>query len=295
MLDKLEMFIAVAKERHFGRAAASLGITQPSLSAGIKQLEATLGVRLILRGSRFGGLTPEGQSALIWARRIVGDARQLKEEMRATHQGLTGRLRLGVIPTALTWAARLTAEFCDRHPNVRFTVLSRPSDDILSMLDNLEIDAGITYLDNEPLGRVSAVPLYEESYMLICDRRSAFAGLEAVSWSDLAGQKLCLLTPDMQNRRIINRNFAQDGIEPEAVIESNSTVVLVSYVARGDWITILPTDIAATLVAGKPLETVPLVGGGPKHPVGLIAAYSEPHTPVLSALLAQARKTSTAD
>ena len=89
MLDKLEMFIAVAREGHFGRAALSLGITQPTLSSGIKQLEEQLGVQLIFRGSRFGGLTPEGQSALDWARRIVGDARQLKEEMQARRHGLS--------------------------------------------------------------------------------------------------------------------------------------------------------------------------------------------------------------
>lgn len=64
MLDKLEMFIAVAREEHVGRAAISLGITQPSLSAGIRQLEDQLGVQLIFRGSRYGGLTPEGQTAL---------------------------------------------------------------------------------------------------------------------------------------------------------------------------------------------------------------------------------------
>ena len=109
MIDKLEMFLAVAKERHFGRAAESLGITQPTLSAGIKQLEEQLGVLLIFRGSRFGGLTPEGQSALVWARRIVGDTRQLREEMRATRHGLSGQLRIAVIPTALTWAARISA------------------------------------------------------------------------------------------------------------------------------------------------------------------------------------------
>ena len=72
MIEKLEMFLAVAKEGHFGRAAASLGIAQPTLSTGIKQLEDQLGVQLIFRGSRFGGLTPEGQRALIWARQIVG-------------------------------------------------------------------------------------------------------------------------------------------------------------------------------------------------------------------------------
>ena len=140
MLDKLEMFIAVARKGHFGRAALSLGITQPTLSSGIKQLEEQLGVQLIFRGSRFGGLTPEGQSALDWARRIVGDARQLKEEMQARRHGLSGRLRIAVIPTALTWAARLSARFSQRHPNVRFTILSRPSTEIFGMLDNLDLE-----------------------------------------------------------------------------------------------------------------------------------------------------------
>ena len=214
MLEKLEMFIAVAKEGHFGRAAATLGITQPTLSTGIKQLEDQLGVQLIFRGSRYGGLTPEGQTALVWARKIVGDTRQLREEMRFKRHGLSGQLRIAVIPTALTWAARLSSRFSEKHPNVRFTILSRTSIEILSMLDNLDVDAGISYLDNEPTGRVSTEPLYEERYMLVCSADSPFAGRQSVDWKELEEQKLCLLTPDMQNRRIINRNFEAAGVTP---------------------------------------------------------------------------------
>lgn len=296
MIDKLEMFIALAKEEHFGRAAASLGITQPSLSAGIKQLEESLGVQLVFRGSRYGGLTPEGQGALIWARRIVSDARQLREEMRFTRHGLSGQLRIAVIPTALTWAARLSASFSEKHPNVRFTILSRTSVEILSMLDNLDIDAGLSYLDNEPMGRVSTEPLYEETYMLVCAETSPFAARDAVAWRELDGQKLCLLTPDMQNRRIINGNFAAAGVTPQAMIESNSTVVLVANVVSGDWLTVLPGDIARFLSGGKPLRLVPLTGpltGRARgHAVGLVAPFREPHTPVLSALLGEARRIS---
>lgn len=288
MLDKLEMFIAVAREGHFGRAALSLGITQPTLSSGIKQLEEQLGVQLIFRGSRFGGLTPEGQSALDWARRIVGDARQLKEEMQARRHGLSGRLRIAVIPTALTWAARLSARFSQRHPNVRFTILSRPSTEIFGMLDNLDLDAGISYLDNEPLGRMATVPLYDERYMLLCAEGSPFAARESVAWNELNGQRLCLLTPDMQNRRIINRHFETTGVEPLAMVESNSTVVLVAHVQAGGWLTVLPSDIARFLAAGKAVATVPLTGGG--HSVGLVAPAREPQTPVLEALLAEARR-----
>ncbi|WP_439562629.1 LysR family transcriptional regulator [Roseinatronobacter sp.] len=295
MLDKLEMFIAVAREGHFGRAAASLGITQPSLSNGIKHLEEQLGVQLVFRGSRFGGLTPEGQAALVWARRIVGDSRQLKEEMRFKRHGLAGQLRIAVIPTALTWAARLAASFSEKHPNVRLTILSRTSIEILSMLDNLDVDAGISYLDNEPMGRVSTEALYEERYLLVCAATSRFAARDAVGWDELQGERLCLLTPDMQNRRIINRNFADANVTPETWVEANSTVVLMAMVAEGGWMTVMPEDSARFLASGKAVCTIPLRGAAAPHVVGLVAPWREPHTPVLEALLREARQLSTVD
>lgn len=295
MLDKLEMFIAVAREGHFGRAAASLGITQPSLSGGIRQLEDQLGVQLIVRGSRYGGLTPEGQTALVWARRIVGDARQLRDEMRLTRHGLSGRLRLAAIPTSLTWAAQLAASFTARHPNVRISILSRTSTEVLSLLDNLEVDAGISYLDNEPMGRVSTAPLYEERYLLVCGQGSAFAGRGSVGWAELAGCRLCLLTPRMQNRRIIDHNFAAAGVSPDARVESDSTVVLVAMVASGDWLTVLPEDHARFMARGQPLALVPLTGSERAYTVGLVAPWREPHTPVLDALLREAGRLSTVD
>lgn len=290
MIDKLEMFLAVAKEQHFGRAAASLGITQPTLSAGIKQLEDQLGVLLIFRGSRFGGLTPEGKIALNWARRIVGDSRQLREEMRATRHGLTGQLRIAVIPTALTWAARLSARFGQRHPNVSFTIMSKTSIEILQMLDDLDVDAGISYLDNEPLGKVSTVSLYEERYMLVCDPASDFADRENIAWAELSGRRLCLLSTNMQNRRIINRNLSTAGVTAQIAVESASTVVLVAHVIEGGWLTILPEDIARFLTQGKDLRLIPMQGGGAGHSVGLVAPWREPHTPVLDALLTEARR-----
>jgi len=288
MIAKLEMFLALSKEQHFGRAAQSLGLTQPTLSTGIKQLEDQLGVQLVRRGSRYGGLTPEGQRTLVWARRIVGDTRRLREEMRFTREGLAGHLRLAVIPTALTWASRLAADFSARHPNVAFTILSRNSAEILAMLDNLEIDAGLSYLDNEPLGRVSTIELYRESYTLVCRRDHPLAEREEIGWADLDGSRLCLLTPDMQNRRIVNTAFRAAGSEPAAQMESNSTVVLISHVAAGGWVTVLPGDLASFLASGKDLAVVPIRSTGPGHAVGLVAPWQEPHTPVLQALLDEA-------
>ena len=290
MIDKLEMFIALAREGHFGRAAISLNIAQPTLSAGIKQLEDQLGVQLVHRGSRYGGLTPEGQTTLKWAKRITADARQLREEMRATRQGLTGELRLGVIPTAQNWAARLSTAFARKHPKVRFTILSRTSREIMQMLENFQTDAGISYLDNEPLGKVDTATLYEETYLLVCPRNSPFSKRDEVGWEELADEPLALLTPDMQNRRIVNQQFAEAGVSPRTVIESNSVVALVESAASGHCMAVLPTDIARFLSIGKNLALVPLSGGGRGYHVGLVLPHREPRTPVLQALITEARQ-----
>ena len=100
MLDKLEFLLILARERHFGRAAETAGVTQPTLSSAIKSLEENLGTALVERGSRFRGFTPEGERVLEWARRLVGDARTMRQE--SLKGSLSGHLRIGAIPTALS-------------------------------------------------------------------------------------------------------------------------------------------------------------------------------------------------
>ena len=289
MIDKLEMFLAVAKEGHVGRAAATIGVTQPTLSAGIKQLEESLGVLLIFRGSRYGGLTPEGQQALVWARRIVGDTRQLRDEMRAVRHGLSGRLRIAVIPTALTWAARISARFGAAHPNVGFTILSRTSAEILQMIDDLEVDAGITYLDNEALGRVLAVPLYTERYRFVTAAEGLLGGRDSVTWAELNQVRLCLLTPDMQNRRIMDGLMRGAGAEPRAALESNSQVTLLAHVLTGEWATVLPERVADTLALSPRLRRIPITDPDATHEIGLVLPHREPMPVLAAALLAEAR------
>jgi DNA-binding transcriptional LysR family regulator len=295
MIDKLEFFIALARERHFGRAAVESGISQPSLSAAIRQLEDQLGVVLVVRGSRFQGLTPEGQRVLEWARRIVGDARTMREEMRAAKTGLSGHIRLAAIPTALAMIPRLTEPFQAKHPDVTFSVVSRNSLQVLSQLDNFEIDAGITYLDNEPLGRVTSVPLYAEHYTLVTAEGTPFADREAVTWKEMNGVRLCLLTPDMQNRRIINQHLADAGVTVKPTLESNSMVVLLSHVGTGQWASIMPRNVAKSFGFAKQIKMIPLIEPEASHVVGLVATHREPFTPLVSALLHQARSLSAAD
>lgn len=119
---------------------------------------------------------------LDWARRIVGDAKAMRQDLDALKRGLEGHVRMAVIPTALPIVARLTTPFRAKHPGVRFTALSRTSIEILHLLENLEVDAGLSYLDNEPLGQVRTVPLYDERYRLLTAKHSEFAGRSSVTW-----------------------------------------------------------------------------------------------------------------
>lgn len=288
MIERLEMFIALARERHFGRAAEACGVTQPTLSAALKQLEDQLGVPLVLRGSRFQDLTPEGLRALDWARRITADARAMKDEMRAARKGLTGTLTIGVIPTALPRVAWLTAPFARRHPGVTLRILSATSTEILSSLNDHRMDAGISYLGEEPLGPVASIPLYEERYVLL-GTEARFGAQKTAAWGDLNGLPLCLLTSDMQNRRIVNQHLVAAGVSTAAALESNSVLALVAHVATGDWVSVLPEALAELVTAPGRLKALPLPQGGRLHQVGLVHPARDLHRPSLEALIALTR------
>jgi DNA-binding transcriptional LysR family regulator len=289
LIDKLEFLLSLARERHFGRAAEACGVTQPTLSAGIKQLEETMGVLLVNRGSRFHGLTPEGERVLDWARRIVGDSRSMREEIKTLRHGLTGRLRIAAIPTALAMVQALTTPFRERHPHVQFSIFSRTSIEVLDLLEDLEIDAGISYLDNEPLGRVNTVPLYRESYRLLTSADAPLGDRDTVTWAEVTKVPLCLLTPDMQNRRIIDRLLKTAGADPRPMLESDSMILLFSHVRTGRWASVMPAKLAETLGLTETIRAIPIVEPDEIHTIGLVVPEREPMTPLAAALVAEAR------
>jgi len=294
MIDRLEFLIALARERHFGRAAEACGVTQPTFSAGIKQLEDTLGVLLVQRGSRFHNFTPEGERILEWARRIVGDARAMRQEVRALKHGLAGHIKIAAVPTALAMVATLTTPYRARHTDVSFTVLSRTSVEILTLIENLEVDAGITYIDNEPLGRVQSIPLYRERYMLLTSADSPLGKRSEVTWADVGKIPLCLLTPDMQNRRIIDRLLRSAGGEPAPTLESDSMIVLFTHVRTGRWSSIMPEKLAEALGLTETVRAIPIVGSAQPPTIGLVVPRREPMTPLLAALVVEASRTAMA-
>lgn len=154
MIDKLEFLLALAREE-FWQGSRVCGVTQPSLSAGIKQLEDSFGLLLVQRSSRFIGFTAEGERVLDWARRIVGDARAMRQEVQALKSGLIGHLKIAAIPTALGMVSALTTPYRAKHPSVKFTILSRTSIEVLGMLENLKsMPASLMSTTNRSAARV---------------------------------------------------------------------------------------------------------------------------------------------
>jgi DNA-binding transcriptional LysR family regulator len=289
LIEKLELLLALAKERHFGRAAEACGVTQPTMSTSLKQLEEILGVMLVQRGSRFVGFTPEGERTLDWARRIVGDVRGMRQEIDSLKDGLTGEIRIAAIPTVLGMVASLTTPFRARHPNVRFRILSCTSVEVLGLLENLEVDAGLTYLDNEPLGKVRAIPLYDESYRLITAPDSLFGDRDQVTWNEVGQVPLCLLTPDMQNRRIIDRALLAAGTQAKPTLTSNSVIVLYTHVKTGRWASVMPAKLADTLGLSDAVRAIPIIDPLVTYRIGLVISQRDPMTPLVAELVQTAR------
>jgi DNA-binding transcriptional LysR family regulator len=260
------------------------------MSTSIKQLEEILGVMLVQRGSRFLGFTPEGERTLDWARRIAGDARAMKQEINTLKSGLSGEIRLAVIPTVLGMVASLTTPFRAKHPNVRFRILSCTSIEILGQLENLEADAGLTYLENEPLGKVRSIPLFDETYVLLTAPDAQFGDREQVTWAEVGQVPLCLLTDDMQNRRIIDRALRAAGTQAQPTLTSNSMILLYTHVKTGRWASVMPAILAETLGLADSIRAIPIIDPAVTYRVGLVVPPREPMTPLIAALVQTANE-----
>jgi DNA-binding transcriptional LysR family regulator len=289
MLEKLEFMIALSRERHFGRAAESCGVAQPTLSLGIQSLEQMLNTPLVKRASRFQGFTPEGERLLVWAHRLVGDSRAMRQDLLGLKSGVDSHMRIAAIPSAMPLVAKLTVPLHKRHPNVRFTVLGRTSTALLNMLRQREIDAGVTYLSNEPIGDVSAVPIYREEYLLLTTSEGPLGHADRVTWSQAGEAPLCLLARDMQSRRIVDSILRRIGIEPTPLMETDSLSALMAHVRLGQWASIVPNSALESVELNDTWHAIPIVEPEVFHTIGIVVSDRHPQQQAVTSLIEEAR------
>jgi DNA-binding transcriptional LysR family regulator len=287
LFRQLEYFVALARERHFARAASACYVSQPALSEAIRKLEQELKVPLVRRGQKFEGLTPEGERLVHWARRILADHDALKQEVTALQTGLTGELRFGVVPAAATTVALLTDPFCAAHPLVRVQLETNlRSAEIVERIRRFELDAGILYPDRQDTADLLVTPLYEEQQVLIVGGDLLSGKPDTISWSEALQLPLCLLTEGMRGRQIIDDALVTQDLAVTPQLETDSVVALFAHVGTGRWASIVPHTWIRTL--GPPAGTSVLRLHNPSISavMALVTNKAEPG-PVLARALAQ--------
>ncbi|MGC0314639.1 LysR family transcriptional regulator [Kitasatospora acidiphila] len=291
LFRQLEYLVALARERHFARAAQSCSVSQPALSEAIRKLEEELDVPLVRRGRSYQGLTPEGERIVLRAQRILADRDALRDEVGALRSGLTGRLRIGSVPTASGAAALLTSPFCAAHPLATVELLTDlRSTDVERRLRTFELDAGITYLTDELGDGFQTVPLYQERHVLLTSTVDDLAGRPTATWAEASRLPLCLLAPSMQGRRVIDEVFAEAGLRPEPRVETDSVAALFAQVRTGRWASIVPYAWLHVFGVPRGMRAVPLVEPSRSVPIGLVISDREPASVMARALARTARQ-----
>jgi DNA-binding transcriptional LysR family regulator len=224
--------------------------------------------------------------ALEHAHRILAEVENLQRGLEEIDKGLTGRLRIGVIPTALPIVSQLTGPFYARFPGVTVAVISMNSQEIDRGIEEFELDVGLTYLDAEPLGHVKAKPVCLEEYLFLTPATGPFADRTQVTWREAAVTPLCLLTPDMQNRRIIDGVFRSVGAKPVPAVETNSIFNLVSHVSAGQWSAIVPRQLLRFFGVPEGTRAIELTEPVAQRTIGLIMSDREPPSPLARNLFA---------
>lgn len=278
ILRQLEYLVALARERHFGRAAAACHVSQPALSMAIRKLEAELGLRLVRRGGRGVALTDEGRELLGWAQSAVGATDALAAEAGRLRGQLTATLRLGVIPTAVAAVPAVVGPLLLAHPGVRVEMRTWPTERIAAGLAAHALDAGLIYVD-DPSRELTSTPLYHERFVLLTAEELP-AG--RVPWSAIVDLPLCLLTADMQHRQIVDASLRGLGLTAHPRIEADSFAVLLDLVRDG-WSTV----VGHAWLAGRALppgaRAHPLVDPIVAPTVGLVTT-GDPLPPVARAI-----------
>jgi DNA-binding transcriptional LysR family regulator len=283
-LRDMQLLAALARHRHFARAAEECGISQPAFSARIRNLETRFEVPIVKRGNRFMGVTTEGEIVLKWARQLLSDAEGLSQDIQAAKGALSGRLVIGAVPTAITFASTSAQRLRARHPELVVELYSATSSEVWRGLEEFTLDAGITYFEAELPKSLETEVLYEERYVLLVPKDLAPRKKGTATWKEAAALPLCLLTRNMRNRRILDETFAEVGAEPNLVMETDAFTAALTQVELGAAATIAPQSMAESLPFASQLVQLPLTDPVVAKPICLAVADRKPAPAAVMAL-----------
>jgi DNA-binding transcriptional LysR family regulator len=227
---------------------------------------------------------------------VLHEQELLQQDLKSASDQPVGALTLGAVPSVMPIAARFSGMLQARHPGMSLVLRSMSSQDIETGLENLSLDMALGYTDRlkSRSAKIATVKQYAERYFLL--RRAdkpGHAGLRMVQrpvpWESAAQLPLCMMTPEMHNRAIVDAAFLQAGVKVQPVIETNSILTLGLSVLVGEVSSILPGALVGVLRGYPELEAVPLSDPEILTPVGFMYAVTDRPSHTLRAALEMAQ------
>lgn len=265
----LRYFLAVADALHFTKAAEGLHVSQPALSAQVKQLEQEVGVPLFDRLGRSVHLTRAGMIFREHARRALREM-ELAQATIAQEEGLQrGQLTVGVVQTVNAYLVpEIVTRFSTKYPLVSLKLDELSGPDIEAGVENGALDMGIGFVPVTS-ERIESQPLFEEDFVLIASPGHRLARRRQLSLSALAEESLILLPDIFCTRRLLNASFERVGAQPKIIVEMNSIEGILATVRTSKLATVLPR---LSLGGGRNngLRGIPLKNPTPRRGVGLL-------------------------
>lgn len=284
-LRDLRYFVALADTKHFGKAAERSYVSQPTLSAQIKKLENYLGVQLIERHPRRVTLTEAGAKILPMARRILQESDDIVSLARNEHDPLSGKLKLGLIPTIGPYLLPLVARKLRKQlPALQLMLYEYQTQPLLEKIRSGDIELGILALP-VPLEGLEATKLYEESFTVAVPNNHTFAKRTNLKLDDLSGETLLLLEDGHclrdQALDVCNRLDVRESDDYRAT----SLETLRQMVAAGHGITLLP-ELATRgpFGSGQGLTVKSFAKPVPSRTVGAVWRKSSSRTAAIDAV-----------
>lgn len=286
-LRHLRYFREVVDELHFGRAAARLAVTQPTLSVQIRQLEAIVGARLFDRHTRQVSLTEAGRALDDAARRLLRDVDAAVDAARRAQAGQVGVLRVGFGPTLmLSTLGQVVRTYRQRHPGVRIDLRELPTSEQITALVRGDLDVGFVR-GAEADARLHVELFAREPLVIALHRDHRLARAARVPLSALAGEPWVLFPRAIAPRlheRVIDV-CARAGFRPNVVQESREVYTTVGLVGAGVGVTIVPDTVRRLSWADAVFKPIPRTSVD----ISLVRP-SGPMSPAVEAFLAVARR-----
>ena len=288
-IKQLKFLIALEQTRHFGQAAARCNITQPTLSMRLRNLEEELGLELVTRGQRFEGFTQAGERVLAWARTLLAAHDGLFAEAAACRGQLVGNLRLGLVPLSgfnpISFIQGLSHSF----PELKFSLTSMSSDKIIEALGTNQLDLGVCYLDHVSPNYLEFFELGETRVGLLYDTRHFHFEGTQMSWEEAAQLPLGMISNGMHYRKSIDLSFRSRGLDPQPILESDSTFQLFQAIHEGFCCAIMPLDSGLE----NPIENLAFIhlpDASVLAPLGMVMRKTEPRSVIAEKCFAEARQ-----